>query len=75
MPVYKFNSLEEAEKALWTFSPDDKYYQRLSQFFELATTIKPLKYPLGVFKYKTFAEANSQKNAWDLKFLKSDDND
>lgn len=66
MPVEKFSSLTAAEKALWNFEPDEVYYNNLREFFKMATTLRPLKFPHGIYKYRSFKEAESDKEKWIL---------
>lgn len=61
MPVYKFKTFEEAEQALWNFSPDEHYYHRVAELWEFANKLNPIVYPRGVFKFKTFEEANRHR--------------
>ena len=64
MPVEKYSSLEDAEKALWNFNPDEAYYKNLREFFKLAATLHPFKCPHGIFKYRTFEQAELDKQNW-----------
>jgi hypothetical protein len=66
MPVEKFKSLKAAEEALWNFNPDETYYKNLNEFFKLAAALHPFKCPHGIFKYKTFEEADADKQKWFL---------
>ena len=66
MPVYKFKSFEEAQVALWTFKPDQVYYRRLSQLWDLAATLCPPRFPHGIFKFRTMAEANAHRRQVEL---------
>ncbi len=62
MPVYKFKSFEEAEQALWNFSPDDRYFHRLRNLFHLAAHFRPISWRKGVRKYRNIEEANQDSN-------------
>ena len=64
MPVSKFRTYEEAEKALWNFEPDEAYFQRVVRLFEFAQKLNPVHYPHGVFKYKSIEDANKQSEEW-----------
>ncbi|OQX95511.1 hypothetical protein B6I21_05030 [candidate division KSB1 bacterium 4572_119] len=61
MPVYKYKSFEEAEKALWNFNPDEAYIDRVAELWDFADELNPIKYPRGVFKFKTIQEANKHR--------------
>jgi hypothetical protein len=66
MPVYKFRSFEELEglekkgKGIkWHFSPDARYWRKALTF------IPPCPFPRGVFRFRSFKEANE----WEMKHL------
>ncbi len=62
MPVYPFKSFDEAQKALWNFNPDDAYYRRVAQLFELAFRLSPPRCRRGVFPFRSIEEAGLSKN-------------
>jgi hypothetical protein len=64
MPIQKFKTFEEAEKALWCPKPDENYYKRIRNLFELAYNLNQPNHPQGIFKYKTIEEANKQREEW-----------
>lgn len=64
MPVYKYKTFDEAEKTLWNFNPDEAYFERVIKLFDLAQRLNPVRYPRGVFKYRTLEEANKQSEEW-----------
>ncbi len=64
MPVEKFYNLEDAEEALWNFNPDEDYFKNLREFFKMATTLHPPQFPHGIYKYRTFKEAKTDKEKW-----------
>lgn len=66
MSVQKFRSFEEAEQALWCFSPDKNYYKRVRNFYNLISSISHIQYPHGIFKYKNLTEADRDKMKWIL---------
>lgn len=66
MPVYKYKTFEDAEKALWNFHPDEKYYKKIEGLFQLAGGISAVKYPRGIFKFKTIAEANRHREKLEI---------
>ena len=61
MPIYKYKTFEEAERALWNFNPDERYYDRVAELWEFANELNPIQYPRGIFKFKTFEEANKHR--------------
>lgn len=66
MPIYKYKSFEEAEKALWNIKPDANYFERVSELWEFADKLNPIKYPQGIFKFKTIEQANQHRDAIEI---------
>lgn len=66
MPVYKYKTLEEAERALWCFSPDEEYYRRVAELWKFANQLAPVEYPRGIFKFRSIEEANRHREAVEL---------
>jgi hypothetical protein len=62
MPVQKFKTFEEAEKALWNFQPDEAYFARVAELWDFANKLNPISYPKGIFKFKTMEEANKHRD-------------
>ncbi len=67
MPIQKFKTFQQAEEALWVMRPDENYYQKVSEHWEFANKVHPRFFPRGVFKFKTMTEANTHREAIDLK--------
>jgi len=61
MPVQKFKSFEEAEKALWTSNPDDAYFKKVREFYKLFAKLSKFSYPSGVYKFRSVEEAERHK--------------
>jgi hypothetical protein len=61
VPVYKYKSFEDARRGLWHINVNEDYYSSLKEFFKLAEKISSLKFPPGIYKFKTLEEANEQK--------------
>ncbi|MCP4153102.1 MAG: hypothetical protein GY757_35550 [bacterium] len=61
MPVQKFKTFEEAEKALVINEPNEAYFKRVAQLFAFADKLNPIKWPKGIFKFKTIEEANRHR--------------
>ena len=64
MPVQKFKSFQEAREALFVLKPDKDYPTFLFEFFELQGKLFTKKFPHGVFKFRSFEEAQKQKEDW-----------
>ena len=61
MTVQKFKTFEEAERALWNFNPDKEYFKKVSAFYALFSRLNKFSYPKGIYKFKTFEEAEEHK--------------
>lgn len=61
MTIQKFKSFEEAERALWNFNPDEEYFKQVSAFFLIFSKLNKFNYPKGIYKFKTFEEAEEHK--------------
>ncbi len=70
MPVYKYKSFEDAQKALWCFEPDADYYKQLSELWNTADKLKPVVCHRGVYKFKNIDLANKHRMKWELGMLK-----
>lgn len=70
MPVYKFKTFEEAERSLWCFHPDEEYYKRVAELWDFADQLNPIKYPSGIFKFKTLEQANRHREEIELAHAK-----
>jgi hypothetical protein len=70
MPVFKYKTFEEAERALWNFSPDEAYLRRVAELWEFANKLSSIAYPKGIFKFRTIEEANKHREEWELTFAK-----
>ena len=66
MPVQKFKTFEEAEKALMNFKPDDAYLARVGELWDFANKLNPIYFPKGIFKFKTIEEANKHREEIEL---------
>lgn len=61
MAVQKFKTFTAAEKALWNFKPDDRYYKQVRQFFQLAARFYQPRTQKGIQKFHTIKDA---QNGW-----------
>jgi hypothetical protein len=66
MPVQKFKTFEEAERALWNFHPDEAYFARVAELWDFANKLNPVSYPKGIFKFRTIEEANKHREELEL---------
>ena len=61
MPVYKYKSFEEAQRALWNFAPDEEYYRTAGELWDMANRLVPPAFKRGIFKFRTIEEANKHR--------------
>lgn len=71
MPVYKYRTFEEAERALWNFSPDEAYFKRVAELWAFADQLNSIIYPKGIFKFQNLEEANRQRYELELAHAKN----
>ena len=70
MPVYKYKTFEKAQRALWNFHPDENYFKQVSDLWDTADKLCPIRYPRGVFKFKSIKEAQKQRKEWEIAHAK-----
>ena len=51
MGIRKFKTFQDAEEALWEFSPDARYYEKVRNLFRLAARLHPQHNRRGIAKY------------------------
>ncbi len=61
MPIYKYRSFEEAEKALWNFNPDKTYFEKVAFILKSGCELLQPKCKPGVRKFKSIQEANRSR--------------
>ena len=67
MPIYKYKTFQDAEKALWNLEPDENYYKHASELWEIANQLSPVTYPRGIFKFRNIEDANKHREEWEIK--------
>lgn len=70
MPVQKFKTFEDAERALLKIDPDEAYYDRAAELWDFADRLNPISYPRGIFKFRTIEEANRHREEFELSHAK-----
>jgi hypothetical protein len=63
--VQKFRSLDEAREALWGNPHDPTFLVGVARLWRLAAQLAPRRYPRGVHRYRSIAEANRAREAWE----------
>lgn len=71
MPIFKYKTFEEAERALWNFQPDETYFTKVAELWNFANKLSPIIYPKGIFKFKTLKEVNKHREEFELKNAKN----
>lgn len=56
MGIVKFRTFEEAEQALWTFTPDHAYFERIRELFDVAQRLRPTAPKPGIQKFRSIEE-------------------
>ena len=64
MPVQKFRTLEEAERALWTEPAGATLIERIRRVWHRSTILAGRSFPTGVRKYRTLEEAEADRQRW-----------
>ena len=66
--VKKYKTFEEAQKDQWVFNPGKDYFQKVL-LMHSSRLLKRIgeKHQQGVFRYKTFADAQKDDLKWILK--------
>lgn len=70
MPIQKFKTFEEAEKALLNPHPDEAYLKRVGELWDFANELNPISYPRGIFKFRTIEEANKHREELELAHIR-----
>jgi hypothetical protein len=70
VPIFKYKTFEDAEKALWNLAPDEQYFERVATLWEFANQINPISIPKGIYKFKTIKEANQHREEIEMAHVK-----
>ena len=62
MPVQKFKTFEDAERALIHTHVDEAYIARVAELWNFANKLNRISYPRGIFKFRTIEEANRHRD-------------
>lgn len=55
--IKKFKTFEDASRDLWEMNPSEIYFKRVRNFYGLASFLVKHKIERGIFKFKTFEDA------------------
>lgn len=64
MSVRKFRSAEEAAEALLREGRDGDRWRRTAFMLRVAAALHPRRFPTGVRRYRSLAEADADRTAW-----------
>lgn len=64
MPVQKFRTLEEAERALRTTSDDPRLLDQARGLMDFVSRAVDIRIPRGVRKYRSIEEAQADRKRW-----------
>ena len=70
MPIYKYKTFEEADRALWHFHPDEAYFTKVADLWNFAGRLLPISYPKGICKFRSMEEANMHRDQLELEHAK-----
>jgi hypothetical protein len=65
MPVRKFRTLEEAERALWREPFDPQNLRITASITTTAMRLAGITLPKGILKYRTLADADDAREQWE----------
>ena len=65
MPVHKFRSVDEMADLAWLPQGSPELSRAIRRTWRLAQALAPWRVPPGLYRFKTMAESNSQRDSWD----------
>ncbi len=71
MPIRRLRSLDEAEQSVWLDGNDPRLWSAIKSLWELSDRIYPRRFPPGVHKHRTIADAARQTEEWERLSLQS----
>lgn len=66
MPLRKYRSVEGMPSALWSEPLDPGNLRRAGDVSALAARLHPRRFPAGLHKYRSIAEASEAREGWEL---------
>jgi hypothetical protein len=64
MPVRKFRTVEEMERACWRQAGDPALYRAIARVWAFGRRSGPRRFVPGVYRYRSLAELNAQTERW-----------
>jgi len=65
MPIRKFRDVSEMEDTLWYDRGDPALFAAIARVWDFARRTCPQHFPPGVYKHRSFAEADAQRERWE----------
>ncbi len=64
MPLYRFKSMEDARRALWSASNAADLAQRIRKLWKFYARLAPRRIASGVTRFHSIEEANRHRATW-----------
>lgn len=65
MPIRKFRDVSEMEDTLWYEPGDPALFAAIARVWDFARRTCPMRFPPGVYKHRSLAEADEQRERWE----------
>jgi hypothetical protein len=65
MPIRKFRHVDEMEDTLWYERGDPALFRAIASVWDFAERTCPLRFPPGVYRHRSFADADAQRENWE----------
>jgi hypothetical protein len=65
MPIRKFRHVAEMEDTQWYQRGDPALFAAIARVWDFAQRTCPLRFPPGVYKHRSFADADAQRERWE----------
>ena len=65
MPVRKFRAPPEDDESVWLSPHDPRLWPTIKAVWDLAGRLCPPRFPAGVYKHRSIADANRLTEQWE----------
>ena len=65
MPLRKYRSIEEMETPPWRDPLDPRNLRLACDLSELATRLRPRRFPPGLYRYRSVEQASLRREQWE----------
>jgi hypothetical protein len=66
MPVRKFRSVEDMERAKWRAPGDPELFRAIATVWEFGRRSGKRRFPPGVYRHRSIADLNAQTERWQI---------